>query len=243
MSTTAPPGLLAILGFHKVGPAPGGWETWSYIPEATFAGFLRHLREAGWQVIDLEAFLRGLTAPETLPGRAALLTFDDGYRSNLTVAVPWLRRLGCPAVLFVPTDFIGGRNSFDADVEPEEAICTWDELRELERAGVAVQSHGCSHRGFSDLTPAEQQTELVQSRATLEAGLGRPVEVFAFPFGDEGREPGSVTDALRQAGYRAACLYGGGPNPVPLADTYRLMRLAMGPDTDLAAALEEGGRA
>jgi peptidoglycan/xylan/chitin deacetylase (PgdA/CDA1 family) len=242
MSSPAQAGLLAVLGYHKIGPAPGGWETWSYVPEATFGSHLLHLREAGWQVIDLAAFLRGLTAPETLPGRAALLTFDDGYRSNLTVAVPWLRRFGCPAILFVPTDFIGGRNSFDADVEPEEAICTWDELRELEDAGVAVQSHGCSHRGFSDLTPAEQQAELVQSRATLEAGLGRPVEVFAFPYGDEGQEPGSAADALRRAGYRAACLYGGGPNPVPLTDAYRLSRLAMGPDTDLGAALEEGGR-
>jgi peptidoglycan/xylan/chitin deacetylase (PgdA/CDA1 family) len=235
-------GLLAILGFHKIGPAPGGWETWSYIPEAAFAGFLRHLREDGWQVIDLAAFLRGLTAPETLPRRAALLTFDDGYRSNLTVAVPWLRRFDCPAVMFVPTDFIGGKNSFDADVEPEEAICTWDELRALERAGVAIQSHGCSHRAFSDLMSAEQQDELARSRAVLEDGLGRPVEVFCFPYGDDGREPDSTADALRRTGYRAACLYGGGPNRVPLTDAYRLTRLAMGPDTDLGAALEQGGR-
>jgi peptidoglycan/xylan/chitin deacetylase (PgdA/CDA1 family) len=243
MSTPTQPGLLALLAFHKIGPAPGGWETWSYIPEATFADYLRHLREAGWRVLDLAAFLHGLTAPETLPRRSALLTFDDGYRSNLTVAVPWLRRFDCPAVMFVPTDFIGGKNSFDNDIEPEEAICTWDELRELERAGVAVQSHGCSHRAFSDLTPAEQQAELVRSRAVLEEGLGRPVEVFSFPYGDDGREQGSTGDALRRAGYRAACLYGGGPNRLPLTEAYRLTRLAMGPDTDLGAVLAEGGRA
>jgi peptidoglycan/xylan/chitin deacetylase (PgdA/CDA1 family) len=243
MSNATQLGLLAILGFHKIGPAPGGWETWSYIPEETFAGYLHLLRETGWQVIDLAAFLRGLTAPEILPRRSALLTFDDGYHSNLTVAVPWMRRFGCPAVMFVPTDFIGGKNSFDADVEPEETICTWDELRELEHAGVAVQSHGCSHRAFSELSRAEQQGELVRSRAILEDGLGRPVEVFCFPFGDEGREPSSTADALRHAGFRAACLYGGGPNRVPLTDAYRMTRLAMGPDTDLGTALEQGGRA
>jgi peptidoglycan/xylan/chitin deacetylase (PgdA/CDA1 family) len=182
-------------------------------------------------------------APESLPRRAALLTFDDGYRSNLTVAVPWLRRFGYPAVMFVPTDFIGGSNSFDAGVEPEEAICTWDDLRELERAGVAVQSHGCSHRAFSGLSPAEREAELVRSRAALEDGLGRPVEVFCFPYGDDGQEQGETAAILRRAGYRAACLYGGGPNRVPLADAYRLTRLAMGPDTDLGAALEHGGGA
>ena len=74
--------VLAILGYHKIGkPPPGGWETWFYIPEGTFANHLSHLREHGWQVIDLATFLRGLAVPESLPERAALLTFDDGYRS------------------------------------------------------------------------------------------------------------------------------------------------------------------
>jgi peptidoglycan/xylan/chitin deacetylase (PgdA/CDA1 family) len=237
MSTPLPQGTLALLGYHKIGPAPGGWETWSYVPEAIFADHLRHLREDGWQVIDLPAFLRGLAAPETLPPRAALLTFDDGYRSNLTVAVPWLRRFGLPAVLFMPTDFIGRRNTFDADVEPEEDICTWEDLRELERAGVAVQSHGCSHRALSDLTRPEWEAEIVRSRAVLEEGLGRPVEVFGYPYGDGGRDPEEVRGVLRASGYRAACLYGGGPVPVPPADAYRLPRLAVGPDTDLPAAL------
>jgi peptidoglycan/xylan/chitin deacetylase (PgdA/CDA1 family) len=242
MNPSAQHGLLAILGFHKIGPAPGGWETWSYIPETIFVGQLDYLRANGWQVIDLMAFLRGLAAPETLPRRAALLTFDDGYRSNLTVAVPWLRHFDYPAVLFVPTDFIDGSNVFDADIEPEEVICSWADLRELERAGVAVQSHGCSHRAFSALTPAAASAELSRSRATLEDGLSRPVEVFAFPYGDDGREPGETVAALRRTGYRAACLYGGPPNPVPLTDAYRLTRLAMGPDTDLGAALRDGGR-
>jgi peptidoglycan/xylan/chitin deacetylase (PgdA/CDA1 family) len=239
MSTT-PPRRLAILGFHKIGPPPaGGWETWSYVPEATFAGYLGHLRDAGWRVLDLAAFLAGLEAPGELPERAALLTFDDGYRSNLAVAVPWLRRFAYPAVMFVPTAFLGGRNTFDDGVEPEEAICGWDELRALERAGVAVQSHGVSHRALSGLDPAEAEAELRRSRAALEDGLGRPVTVFCYPYGDGGRDPAGVAAALRRAGYRAACLYGGGPNPVPPADVYRLARLAMGPDTDLAAALAE----
>ena len=107
---------LAILGYHKIGePPPGGWPTWFYVPEEIFVGHLSYLREHGWQVIDLLALLRGITAPETLPERAALLTFDDGYRSMLTVALPWLLRFGYPAVLFVPTDYIGGFNGLTPD--------------------------------------------------------------------------------------------------------------------------------
>jgi peptidoglycan/xylan/chitin deacetylase (PgdA/CDA1 family) len=243
---------LPILGFHKIGePPPGGWETWFYIPEATFVEQLRYLQEDGWQVIDLATFLRGFAAPNSLPERAALLTFDDGYRSMRTVALPWLLRFGYPAVLFVPTDFIGGRNTFDA-AEPEEALCDWDDLVELERQGVSVQSHGASHRPLSDLTPAEQEEELRRSKTTLEAGLAKRVEVFSYPYGDDGvssypyGDDGAsshvlrtLRETLKRVGYRAACLYGGGPAHLPAADPYRLTRLAVGPDTDLQAELWE----
>src|SRR2546423_5803851 len=123
--------MVAMLAYHKIGdPPPGGWETWFYVPEETFAAHLRYLSGSGWAVIDSQEFLRGLGRPECLPAKAAMLTFDDGYRSNLHVAVPWLRRFGYAGMVFVPTAFIGGRNSFDDGVEPEEAICDWEELRE-----------------------------------------------------------------------------------------------------------------
>jgi peptidoglycan/xylan/chitin deacetylase (PgdA/CDA1 family) len=229
---------LAILSFHKIGePSPEGWRSWFYTPEVAFVGCLSYLRENGWPVIDVTAFLGGLKLPDSLPTRAALLTFDDGYRSIREVALPWLRRFGYPAVLFVPTDYIGRYNAFDDGTEPEEAICDWDDLRELQRSGVSIQSHGVSHRPLSQLDWDEQRQELVRSKAELEAGLGSPVNLFAFPYGDGGTDPRAMSAALERAGYQAACLYGGGPNPLPIADPYRLARLALGFDTDLQAAL------
>ncbi|MBA3635053.1 MAG: polysaccharide deacetylase family protein [Rubrobacteraceae bacterium] len=65
-------------------------------------------------------------------------------------------------------------NGFDAGCEPEEAICSWDDLRELERLGVSIQSHGASHCSFSKLSRAEQEEELAQSKITLEAGTFLP---------------------------------------------------------------------
>jgi peptidoglycan/xylan/chitin deacetylase (PgdA/CDA1 family) len=232
---------LAILGYHKIGePPPGGWHTWFYVPEEICVGHLTYLRKQGWQVIDLPALFRGITAPKSLPERAALLTFDDGYRSMRTVVLPWLLRFGYPAVLFVPTDYIGGYNGFDAGYEPEEPVCDWDDLRELERLGVSIQSHGASHRSFSRLSLPEQEEELARSKITLEAGLEKAVEVFAYPYGDSGTQPRSTGRALERAGYRAACLYKGGPNPLPIVEPYRLTRVAMGPDTDLQGPLDGG---
>ena len=234
---------LAILSFHKIGePSAGGWESWFYVPEKTFVSYLNYFQENGWQFIDIMSFLNGLDAPDMLPQRAVLLTFDDGYRSMREVALPWLRRFESPAVLFVPTDYIGGHNTFDNGSEPEEAICDWDDLRELERFGVSIQSHGVSHRAFSTLEPIQQELELIRSKTLLESNLGRSVELFAFPYGDSGVDKQKMTKMLKKIGYRAAFLYGGGPVLQPIADPYRLPRLAMGPDSNLQAALEEGAR-
>jgi peptidoglycan/xylan/chitin deacetylase (PgdA/CDA1 family) len=153
------------------------------------------------------------------------------------VALPWLERFDYPAVLFMPTDYVGGRNTFDEGIEPEERMCDWDELCDLQRAGVSIQSHGASHRWFSKLTTVEQDKELTRSKAALEENLGSRVEIIAFPFGDPGDMLRESASSLRSAGYRAACMYGGGPVSLPTANPYHLSRLAMGPDTNLEIEL------
>jgi peptidoglycan/xylan/chitin deacetylase (PgdA/CDA1 family) len=228
---------LAILAFHKIGDAPEGWDSWFYIPEATFVGQLRSLADDGWTAIDVGTVIDGLRAPDRVPEKAALLTFDDGYRSIRMVALPWLRRFGYPAVMFVPSEFVGGVNGFDAGKEPEEPICHWDELRDLQACGVSIQSHGVSHRAFSALSVDDQEAEIVRSRAVLERELGRRVDMFSYPYGDAGGDAVQTRRILERAGYRAACLYGGGPNSLPAVDAYALTRIAMGPDTDLKAEL------
>lgn len=230
--------ILAVLGYHKVGePSPNAWQTWFYVPEDVFAGHLRFLQEDGWSVIDLATLLSSVAAPASLPPRAALITFDDGFRSVLEIAVPHLVEFGYPAVQFVPTDYVGGRNWFDHGDEPEEPICDWEELRVLERHGVSVQAHSASHRRFSTLSQAEQERELRVPRDILEARLEKPVELFSFPYGDAGRDSALMEAALKRAGYRAAFLYGGGPVRWPAPSPFRIARIPMGPDTDMNRVL------
>lgn len=225
---------VAILSYHKVGDPPAdGWDTWYYVPTSTFEAQLTFLATHGWHPIDQARLLAGLDDPRSMPDRSMLVTFDDGYRSLARSAGPTLARMGCPWVVFVPTDFVGGTNLFDDGEEPTEPICTWQDLRQWAGAGVSIQSHGVGHRSMSDLSPDQQQAELTQSRQRLEDGLGRSVELFAFPYGDEGDRPEVMTEQITRAGYRAAFLYGGGPVDLDGADRYRLPRLAMGPDTDL----------
>jgi peptidoglycan/xylan/chitin deacetylase (PgdA/CDA1 family) len=194
----------------------------------------------GYEFIDLARFYRGLDDSASLPAKSALVTFDDAYRNNRTVALPVMIRLGVPGVVFVPTNYIGGLNVWDSGgPEPDEQICDWDDLMALEENGVAIESHSASHPSFSNLTAEEHERELRQPKEALEARLGRKVEFFAYPYGDAGSDFALSEGMLKKVGYRAACLYGGGAVTLPGADRFRLERLAMGPDSDLAGLLGE----
>jgi peptidoglycan/xylan/chitin deacetylase (PgdA/CDA1 family) len=227
---------VAVLGYHKIGECPAGHDSWFYISEDLFERQLRSIQDNGWRVIDLERFLAALASPDAVTQKSVLLTFDDGYRSITRGALSHLRAFGLPAVLFVPGGFIGGSNDFDAGIEPEEAICDWEDLLSLERQDISIQSHGISHRRLSSLDQNELEHEIAGSKALLDSRLRRAVDVFSYPYGDSGND-GDAARVLRRAGYKAAFGFGGRPMALPIADAYRVERIPMGPDTDLAVAL------
>jgi peptidoglycan/xylan/chitin deacetylase (PgdA/CDA1 family) len=230
---------ILVLAYHRIGdPPPGEWNDWFYVSEEAFAEHLRLLDKDGWTFIDLPRLLAGMDASATVPPRSVLITFDD---ADVTLLIGGLPRLVCqhvPAVVFVPTDFVGATNEFDMGEQPPERICSWDELRELAKHGVSIQAHSASHRSFAQLGRSEAYGELRRSKHVLEDGLRRPVEAFAYPFGDMGRDPPSTEEMLAELGYRAAFLYGGScPWQLARSQRFRLARLAVGRDTDLGTEL------
>lgn len=90
---------LLVLGYHNVEP------TWCFPakPKAGLQGMERQFRALRRlaNVVPLEAAIADLAAGRPLPPRAVAVTFDDGYRDNLTHAVPVLEALGLPATFFL----------------------------------------------------------------------------------------------------------------------------------------------
>jgi peptidoglycan/xylan/chitin deacetylase (PgdA/CDA1 family) len=96
--------------------------------------------------------------------------------------------------------------------ETERCFLSWDEAREMLKDGMDFGSHTHSHEILSSLSPGDQYRELVQSRETLTAQLGRPVDTLAYPVGLKHTFTSETIDAARSAGYRGAFSFYGGPN-------------------------------
>ena len=72
-----------------------------------------------------------------LPKNSILITFDDGYKNNYTLAFPILKKYNMKATIFLNTKFI----------EKDEAYLNWDEIREMYESGlVDFQLHTHSHQ-------------------------------------------------------------------------------------------------
>lgn len=101
---------LSVFIFHRVLPQPD-----PLLPDEPDARrFDELLRWIGGQFRVLaprEACAQ--LAAGTLPERAALITFDDGYRDNHDIALPLLRQHGMRAVFFIATGFLNGGTMFN----------------------------------------------------------------------------------------------------------------------------------
>ena len=79
--------------------------------------------------------------------------------------------------------------------------CTWEQLRQMESAGIEIGSHTVTHPVLTRVAPDRLRRELEESRGRLEDMLGHPVTSFCYPNGAYDR---TVRDAVAQAGYRLA---------------------------------------
>src|SRR5450432_1946685 len=150
----------------------------------------RFARQLQW----LARWRRVVRLDETLSGssdRLVAITFDDGYRDNLTVALPLLEKFGLPMTLFVAAEFIG-----------REGYLSAEELHEIAKHPlVTIGAHGLSHRHFTRLSKDEARYELHESRRLLESMTGAAVDFMAWPYGECNAE---LEELSKQCGYRAA---------------------------------------
>jgi len=101
---------IRILFYHRVEKAPAKPDALGRRPLAAteFDRHLRHLRRF-WRVIGLEEAAEALASNRPLPSNAVVITFDDGYRDNYTVALPRLEKYKLPATIFVVSGAVDGK--------------------------------------------------------------------------------------------------------------------------------------
>lgn len=99
---------VSVFLFHGVTPR-GDFGVRNYtgkhLAQDSFVDILQHLAGSGHPA-SMDDLLAHVTGVERCPPRSFVITFDDGFWNNVSVAAPILSDLGVPATFYVTSDFI-----------------------------------------------------------------------------------------------------------------------------------------
>ena len=171
---------LPLLTFHTVHDEPS---VIAFSP-AVFARGMRRLHERGYRTLSLLDAADRVRRNAPFPARSFVLTFDDGYQTVYEEAFPVLQRYGMSATVFLTVGYTR-RGSKTGPLPPLESrsMLSWEEIREMQRAGFSFGAHTCTHRDLTRLSSHEVQAEIDDSKSMIEDALGAAVSCFAYPYG------------------------------------------------------------
>ncbi len=173
----------------------------SIAPER-FREHLSIIKSMGYSTVTASEMAAALEGGAPLPGKAVVLTFDDGLWNNYEVAFPMLQEFGFRATIFLVTGYTGRTSTWERDPGiPALPLLTWDRIREMERYGMDFQPHSVSHPRLTRIPDRDIERELRRSRDEIEDRLGKSAPVFCYPYGDYDER---VIGHLQRLGFRAA---------------------------------------
>src|SRR6267143_23580 len=185
------------------------------ITPAVFEAQMKELKDRGIIVISLQDLLAWKRGEKNIPPRCAVITFDDGWKSQYEVAWPIMKKFGYTFTMFIYTEGVAG-----GSLGGGQAI-TWEMLADMRDNGIDIEAHSATHQDLREnhtimvmepgnkrtkkkLSGAEYekwiQNEVVGCKQLLEQRLGIKINCFAVPFVNYNEH---VREIARNAGYAA----------------------------------------
>lgn len=186
--------MRAVITYHSIDPSGSAIS----ISEAEFRRHVRWMASSSVTVVSLNELL-------TLPAdaNAIALTFDDAFQSFGEIALDLLSEHGFPSTLFVVSGKVGGTNSWELDAGsslPVLPLLDWRGIADATEAGVALGSHGRTHRALTTLSRDELDAEVGGSLEDFQRELGVSPIAFCYPYGEvTTRERDAVAGSYRLA--------------------------------------------
>src|SRR5881398_2234126 len=164
------------------------------ITPADFEAQMKELKDRGITVIGLQHLLAWKRGEKNIPPRCAVITFDDGWKSQYEVAWPIMKKFEYPFTMFIYTEGVRG-----GSLGGGEAI-TWEQLADMRDNGIDIEAHSATHQDLREghnimlAAPGGKRTrtkltgpqyeqwvrnEVVGSKELLEQRLGIKVNCFA----------------------------------------------------------------
>jgi len=159
------------------------------------------------------------------PGKPMVLTFDNGYQSQYTNALPVLKRLG----------WVADENIQLTGLPTSQGGLSDAQVKGLVDAGWELDTQGMSHADLITRGSSELHYEVVTARQLLRQRYGVPVNWFCYP---SGHYNAAVISEVKAAGFLGSTTVSPGWAS-PSQDPYRLPRVRVQGGTSPSALLDQ----
>jgi Predicted xylanase/chitin deacetylase len=192
----------------------------------TFAAQLLAISKR-YPVSSTAALVDCIRNKKPLPPTTVAIHFDDCYRDILTNGAPIMEALGIPACAFINSGFVDTDRSFAHDVAQHPF--TYEMLRSSDvqawtSLGFEVGAHTVNHVDLGRCTVEAANSEVVECGQALRKIVGKPIDLFSFPFGRVDNITGPTRLTISAAGFVALFSAHGGLIG-PRTDLYDIPRM------------------
>ena len=204
------------------------------VPPETFYMHMKYLKENDFHVTGLLDFAEKVINNSPIKERSVIITFDDGFKSVLTNALPVLTQFNFTATLFVNIYFV------EHKLPPDLYYCkwqvlNWDESKTMKGQGISIGSHSLTHKRLTLLTDRELSDEVIQSKRLIEDNINERIYSFSYP---HGAFDNRVKEILNNNNFKCSCSSIEGTNSIK-SDLFALKRTEITAFDDTALKFEK----
>lgn len=192
-----------VLMYHKITSGPAN-DTY----ERSFSDFnndLNYIKSKGYKVISIEMLDEIAKGNLGLPGNSIVITFDDGFTSDFTLAAPALKQRNMPATFFIVPGWISSEPGY---MSWAQVWLLSQEKDSMNRNLFHIGSHSMTHPFLLDMasqmTPQQYQAfldyEFGVSAAEIRDVTSQEKLFFSLPFGN-GANNLQIINTAKKFGY------------------------------------------
>lgn len=211
---------LPILMYHSLTDKAQKVNTYT-VSASAFESDLKYIKDNGYTTVTLNEVIDFVDGKGGLPDKPIVITFDDGFRNNLTIALPLLEKYDMKAVVSIVGSYSEKFAALD-DKNPDYAYLDWNDIKQLNESGrVEIESHtynmhmlpGDKGNEFKRKGAAQAKGEtadtyktrlsedLTKNQDLLLSSCGITPIVFTYPYGELSKTSEAI---VRELGFRAS---------------------------------------
>ena len=210
---------LPILMYHKISASESEGLT---ISASKLEEQFQYLSKAGFRSYNLSELMDLKRLPSK---KSVVITFDDGYVSQLEFAVPLLEKYHLKATFFIPLKYLGQTDAWNT---PSYPLMTADQLKSLNPTRIELGYHSFAHQKYNELSLSEIAEDTRQAFETASKNELSLTSTLAYPYGKFPRknpEKEQFFNHLKEQQFTYGLRIGNRVNHFPFKNPFEINRI------------------